>query len=234
MDWKFLDWKEQRVSINGGVSSWADVHSSIPQGSVLGPILFIIFINDLPDVDKNCVKIFADDTKVFIHVQSDDDCRSLQRDLEKLSEWSDTWQHRFNVSKCGVMHYGNQDRNFTYSMSEENTRRDLDILEEEKDLRVKFDPTLCFTKHVAMVSSKANRMVDIIRRTFDYMDEKLLKTLYKTLIRPHLEYANCIWNPPLNKDLQMIEKIKDLPPSQFLVYESYRMRRDWESWSYLL
>ena len=101
---------------------------------------------------------------------------------------------------AGVMHYGNQDRNFTYSMSEENTRRNLDTLEEEKHLGVKFYPTLCFTKHVAMVSSKANRMVGIIRKTFDFMDEKLvLKTLcilYKTLVRPHLEYANCIWNPP--------------------------------------
>ena len=118
-----------------------------------GPILFVIFINDLPDVVEICVKVFADDTKVFTHVQSDDDCTSLQRDLEKLSTWSDTWQLKFNVSKCGVMHYGRQPSFYTYSMSEEGIRRDLEVLEEEKDLGVRFDPSLQFSKHVAMVSN---------------------------------------------------------------------------------
>ena len=106
------------------------------------------------------------------------------------------------------MHYGRQPSFYTYSMSEEGIRRDLEVLEEEKDLRVKFDPSLQFSKHVAMVSNKANKMVGIIRRTFDYMDEKMLTTLYKTLVRPHLEYANCIWHPPLHKDVQTIEKVQ--------------------------
>ena len=73
---------------------------------MLGPILFIIFINDLPDVVECYVKIFADDTKVFTHVQCEEDCHKLQGDLERLSQWSDMWQLKFNVSKCGVMHYG--------------------------------------------------------------------------------------------------------------------------------
>ena len=130
----FLSDRKQRVIVKGKTSSWADVLSGIPQGSVLGPILFIIFINDLPDVVDTCVKIFADDTKIFNHIRTQSDCEKLQRDLDNLSEWSDKWQLRFNVSKCGVMHYGHQQNDSTYSMSENNVRRDLKVLTEEKDL----------------------------------------------------------------------------------------------------
>ena len=204
----FLTGRRQRVNVNGGMSSWEEVHSGIPQGSVLGPILFVIFINDLPDVVDCYVKIFADDTKVFTQVNDEEDCRNLQRDLENLSQWSDKWQLKFNVSKCGVMHYGNQPTQQIYTMSEEGDRRELGVLTEEKDLGVKFDPSLKFSKHVAMVANKANRMVGIIRRTFDFLDEDMLKILYKTLVRPHLEYANCIWNPVLHKDVLMIERVQ--------------------------
>ena len=170
--------------VKGKPSSWADVLSGIPQGSVLGPILFIIFINDLPDVVDTCVKIFADDTKIFNYIRIQSDCEKLQRDLDNLSEWSDKWQLRFNVSKCGVMHYGHQQNDSTYSMSENNVRRELKVLTEEKDLGVNFDPSLTFSKHVSMVASKANRTVGVIRRTFKFLNDVMLKTLYKSLIRP--------------------------------------------------
>ena len=94
--------------MNGGKSSWVEVLSGIPQGSVLGPILFLHFIDDLPDSIEDLVKIFADDTKVFTAVHEDADWKRLQKDLDNLSDWSDRWQLRFNVGKCGVMHYDNQ------------------------------------------------------------------------------------------------------------------------------
>ena len=85
-------------------------------------------------------------------------------------------------------------------MSEEGTgsRRQLGVLEEEKDLGAKFDPSLTFSKHAAMVADKVNRMVGIVKRTFDFLDENMLRILYKSLIRPHLEYANCIWSSMLH------------------------------------
>ena len=118
------------------------------------------------------------------------------------------WQLKFNVSKCGVMHYGHQPTQNTYRMSEEGSYRDLGVMEEEKDLGVKFDPTLKFSKHAAMVANKANRMVGIIRRTFDFLDEGMLKTLFKSLVRPHLEYGNCFWSPFLQKDIVLIERVQ--------------------------
>ena len=93
-------------------------------------------------------------------------------------------------------------------MSEEGSYRYLGEMEEEKDLGVKFDPTLKFSKHAAMVANKANKMVGIIRRTFDFLDESMLKILYKSLVRPHLEYANCKWSPFLQKELALIERVQ--------------------------
>ena len=87
----FLTGRKQRVILNGGSSPWSDVVSGIPQGSVLGPILFLIFIDDLPDSVAGLVKIFADDTKLFSAIKSKEDCKKLQADLESLSQWSDRW-----------------------------------------------------------------------------------------------------------------------------------------------
>ena len=220
----FLTDRKQCVSINGAKSDWADVLSGIPQGSVLGPILFVIYINDLPDVLEGCVKIFADDTKVFTHIQEPKDGEVLQRDLDSLGSWSEEWQLKFNVAKCGIIHYGRQENPVTYSMCSGTTRQDLEVREEEKDLGVVFDPTLKFSKHVSVVANKANRIVGLIKRTFDHMDEVMFKPLYKTLIRPHLEYANCVWSPFLQQDINRIEKVqrratKIIPSIRDLPYE---------------
>ena len=130
----FLTDRKQCVSINGAKSDWADALSGIPQGSVLGPILFVIYINDLPDVLEGCVKIFADDTKVFTHIQEPKDGEVLQRDLDSLGSWSEEWQLKFNVAKCGIIHYGRQENPVTYNMCSGTTRQDLEVIEEEKDL----------------------------------------------------------------------------------------------------
>ena len=150
----FLTGRKQRVIVNGGESSWMEILSGIPQGSVLGPFLFLLFIDDLPDSIEGLVKIFTDDTKVFTAVYEDAGCRRLQKDLDNLSDWSDRWQLRFFVGKCGVMHYGNQQEKFTYKMQEEGVERDLVETKEEKDLGVIFDPTMMFSKHIG--SDKKN------------------------------------------------------------------------------
>lgn len=92
--------RKQRVVLNGQNSSWTEVTSGIPQGSVLGPILFTIYINDLPDALENIVKLFADDTKVFALVNNEEDENSLQGHIDKLMNWSATWLLKLNKSKC--------------------------------------------------------------------------------------------------------------------------------------
>mgnify|MGYP003507204238 CR=1 FL=1 len=109
----FLSDRSQRVRVNDDFSGNTAVKSGIPQGSILGPILFTIFINDLPkDIDVYC-KLFADDTKVLEGADRKD---SIQRDLDKLQEWSELWQLLFNVDKCKVLHMGKNNPNNVYFM----------------------------------------------------------------------------------------------------------------------
>ena len=104
----FLVGRRQRVSINGTVSDWASVRSGVPQGSVLGPILFVAFINDLPEVVSSVCSMYADDTKVYNTVKDASNQAQLQDDLDSLVNWADTWQLRFNPDKCKVIHLGQE------------------------------------------------------------------------------------------------------------------------------
>jgi hypothetical protein len=99
----FLCGRRQRVVVNGAHSSWSEVLSGIPQGSVLGPLLFICYVNDMPDAVQGLIKMFADDTKVFNKVNTPSEQMSLQEDLRSLEDWSLKWQLRFNADKCKVM-----------------------------------------------------------------------------------------------------------------------------------
>ena len=220
----FLIGRKQRVSLNGEKSDWASVRSGIPQGSVLGPILFIIYINDLPNVVSSLVMMFADDTKIFTPVKEEDDCQKLQEDLNRLGDWSSKWQLKFNVAKCGVLHYGKGVDRVTYTMTEGNHSRNLKEIDDEKDLGVLFDKSLTFSKHIGAIANKATRILGVIKRTFDYMDEETFKALYKTMVRPHLEYANSVWCPYLKRDINKLEKVqrratKIVPSLRELPYE---------------
>ena len=126
----FLLNRRQRVVVNDKMSTWADILSGIPQGSVLGPILFVIFINDLPDVVTSTVKIFADDTKLFRNVKSPEGTEKIQQDLDNLMKWSSQRQLGFNEAKCKVIHLGTANSRHQYTMN--NTT--LEATREEKDL----------------------------------------------------------------------------------------------------
>uniref|UniRef100_K7F0Y4 Reverse transcriptase domain-containing protein n=1 Tax=Pelodiscus sinensis TaxID=13735 RepID=K7F0Y4_PELSI len=164
---KVLSWienwlkdRKQRVGINGKFSDWRGVTSGVPQGSVLGPILFNLFINDLEKgVSSEAVK-FADDTKLFRIVKTEADCEGLQEDLTKLSDWATKWQMKFNVHKCKVMHIGKNNPNYTYSMMGAN----LATTNQERDLGVIVDSSLKTSTQCAAAVKKANRMLGIIRK----------------------------------------------------------------------
>ena len=99
----FLKNRRQRVVLRNGLSSWKNVISGVPQGTILGPMLFLLYVNDMPDVVQSTAKMFADDTKIYRNIQEPDDCNNLQRDLNALSAWSNQWLLRFNSAKCVVL-----------------------------------------------------------------------------------------------------------------------------------
>ncbi|KAL8565437.1 hypothetical protein ACOMHN_049414 [Nucella lapillus] len=198
LDWTraFLTDRQQSVVVNGAKSQTAPVTSGIPQGSVVGPMLFVVYINDLPNICVSEVKLFADDTKLYTRSDIPGATTALQADLDKLQQWSQDWLLRFHPQKCSVMKLGSKKSEVEYTM--QDATQGTTVLEEhehEKDLGVHVDNKLCFKEHVAKSTAKANKIVGIIRRTFDYLSNDLFAQLYKSLVRPILEYGHSVWQP---------------------------------------
>lgn len=200
----FLTDRQQRVVVNGSKSCWVPVTSGVPQGSVLGPLLFLLFVNDIPEVVQGHIKLFADDTKLYRPVPSHNDTAQLQRDLDALAAWSDTWQLPFNADKCKTVHFGAKNMRQVYSMRDV----DLEQVSGERDLGVHIDDDLKFRKHAAAAVSKASQMLAVVRRSFKLFSLVTLPLLMKTLIRPHLEYGNTVWGPFYRADQKLVERVQ--------------------------
>ena len=211
--YNFLTDRRQRVVLRNGTSSWQQITSGVPQGSILGPILFLLYVNDLPDYVESKAKMFADDTKVYNNIRSLADCEALQNDLNNLAVWSKTWLLNFNETKCVVLKIKHS---FKYLYTLNNT-----FLQEEKtqkDLGVLVANNLHPRAHIHSVTKKANQRIGLIKRCFTSFSEQKISTLYKSLIRPVLEYGSPVWSPWHKKDIEELEKVQvrclRLSPSQ--------------------
>jgi ribonuclease P/MRP protein subunit RPP40 len=205
----FLYGRKQCVQINGTKSPWGRVTSGIPQGSVLGPLLFVVYINDLPGTVSCGIKLFADDTKVYKPVRSTEDCNNLQTAIDALGEWSRKWQLKFHPQKCKVLRIGNNPPEYTYTMTDgKGEKQALEESKVEKDLGVEVDNKLCFVQHINKAVTKANRLLAVIRRSYQYLDEESMMLLYKGLVRPALEYGVAVWAPRLNRDIEAVEAVQ--------------------------
>ena len=194
LDWikSYLSGRKQRVVMGDIVSEWRDILSGVPQGSVLGPLLFVIYINDLPDGLENVFKMYADDSKVIAEV-GENDC-NLQRDIIRIKEWCDKWSMCLNAGKCKIMHFGNKNPNIEYYIENGNERVVLDVTEAETDLGVIISNN-CKNKLQAEKSIyRANYELGRLRKTFKFFNAEIFKILYPTFVRPHLEYASSVWN----------------------------------------
>lgn len=218
---QFLSDREQQVLCNGKQSNWHPVTSGVPQGSVIGPLLFVIYINDLPSLVQSSVYLFADDTKVYKIIKDTSDKHKLQEDLERVNEWTQKWLLSLHPEKCKHIHIGKQDPSpeYMYSISGQN----LEQVEHEKDIGVIVDKELKFEKHICEKVKKANSMSALIRRIFNHLDARSFTPLYKTLVRTHLDYASSVWAPWKSKYIDMIEGVqrratKQLPELSKLSY----------------
>ena len=175
---------------------------------MLGPVLFLIYMNDLPDAIKKFVTIFADDTKEHAVIRTENDAIEVQEDLYEISDWSEIWEIRFNAKKCKSLHMGKSNPKTVYYMIEGDQKIPLEQVTEEKDLGVTFCDTLKFDKHILNCVNKANKILGIVKRSFTYMNRDMFIQLYKSLICPNLEYATVIWNPYLKKNIFLIENVQ--------------------------
>jgi ribonuclease P/MRP protein subunit RPP40 len=201
---EWLTGRRQSVCINGDNSGWMPVTSAVPQGSVLGPALFLLFINDLDSEIVNWLLMFADDTNLFGKVNNEVGRDLLQRDLQRLVEWTSKWQMQFNISKCKVMHLGSGNGNYRYFMDS----RELEVVTEDKDLGIQISNDLKPAKQCLLAYFKAIRALGMIRRTIIYKNQDILLRLYKTLVRPHLEYCVSAWSPYYIKDKELLDRVQ--------------------------
>lgn len=200
----WLHERKQRVVLNGSFSEWDDVTSGVPQGSVLGPVLFIIYINDLDTNIVSHISKFADDTKVGSKAVTPADFEQIQNDLKKIEDWSTKWQMQFNVDKCKVMHVGHNNPNHDYFMS----GKKLITVKEEKDLGVIITDDFKTGKQCNEAAKKANKMLGLIKRTITYKTRYNIMKLFNAFVRPHLEYSIQFWSPHYRKDIIKIEQIQ--------------------------
>ena len=201
---EWLNNRKQRVIINGTNSEYINVTSGVCQGTVLGPLLFLIYVNDMNNDILNNILEFADDTKLSAVANTVDNCKTLQNDLNNIVEWSNKWGMKLDIDKCASLHIGNNNNNFIYKIGDKNINQVL----EQKDLGVIIDRDLKFHKQTNEAIKKANKLLGFISRTFDYKSKDIILPLYKSLVKPHLEYCVQFWSPTYRKDIDALERIQ--------------------------
>ena len=206
----FLKNRKQRVTLNGQTSFWTEVNAGVPQGSILGPLLFLIYINDLPDGLSSNVKLFADDTSLFsvvhdIHSSASD----LIKDLKTINEWAFQWKMSFNPNK--------QAQEVIFIRKSENMHHPPLIFNKskvfqsttQKRLGLMLDNRLSFEEYLTAMGAKVSRTIALLRKLQHVLPRQALITIYKSFIRPYLDYGNILYDKLFNESFhQKIESIQ--------------------------
>ena len=202
----FLRHRSQRVVVGGEHSSWTDVVSGVPQGTVLGPLLFLTYINDLPDNLKSSVRLFADDCVLYHEIKDCKDSKELQHDLDTLVQWESDWQLSFNPAKCHVMRltHAKSPKHYTYKLGESV----LSEVTGHPYLGIHISNDLTWNAHVNQMVSKANRTLGFVTRNLYSCPRHVKESAYRTLVRPLLEYSSAAWDPHTRVLIDGIERVQ--------------------------
>ena len=202
----FLTDRTQRVILEGETSDQTFVTSGVPQGTVLGPALFLIYINDLPEAVNSHARLCADDCLLYREVKTLADHTILQQDLDALQKWEDDWLMAFNPSKCEVIHITKKKSpvQHTYTIHKEP----LKTVENAKYLGLNINKNLSWNHHINTITKKANSTLGFLRRNISKCSPKIKKQAYTTFVRPTLEYAAPVWGTPQKGNTVKIEAVQ--------------------------
>ena len=213
----FLSHRQQVVVVNGVHSDSAEVLSGVPQGSVLGPLLFILFINDLEmAVSSSRVSFFADDTRVSKLIGCTEDCLTLQADLDSILEWSRQNNMKLHEQKFELLNHLHNKRSHSselpffmetllYKVSSEDTLYPVDTV---RDLGVMVSSDLSWSTHIGNMVNKARSTLSWVLSVFKTRDKTVMTTLYKSLVRSLLEYCCPLWDPVKVTEIQLLEGVQ--------------------------
>ena len=202
----FLADRRQQVVLDGKSSSPAPVTSGVPQGTVLGPLLFLVYINDLPSRATSSVRLFADDCLLYRVIKGHQDAERLQADLNQLQEWEKDWQMLFNPDKCEHIRITNK-RNIIQT-SYNIHGHTLKETTQAKYLGVTIDNKLSWNSHVDQVTKRANQTTAFLRRNLSSCSKDVKAQCYKSLVRPQLEYAATTWDPYTKTNSAKVEAVQ--------------------------
>ena len=204
----FLTDRTQCVVVRGTSSPLSSVKSGVPQGSVLGPLLFLIYINDMPLTVESLLALFADDSFLYRAIISESDAVILQNDLSKLESWEDEWSMEFHPKKCKVLRITNKRKPIITSYSIHNEK--LETVEKAKYLGVTITKNLSWKDHINSIAAKATNTRLFLQRNLAHCFKEVKAQCYKTFIRPILEYASTVWSPhnttSLIHKLEMVQR----------------------------
>ena len=201
----FLSSRNQQVVVDGATSDKVSVISGVPQGTVLGPLLFLLFINDLPACVESKTRLFADDCIVYRNVKTLQDCQALQNDLFKLTDLERKWGMLFHSDdKCNTLQVTRARNPLTSTYGQ-----DLEAVNTAKYLGVDLSNNLSWNNHIDRTTKKAYSMLGFLRRNLRINNSDTKAAAYKTLVRPNLEYCASVWSPytaAVKRKVEMVQR----------------------------
>ena len=205
----YLHNRTQRVVVEGAASSWSPVTSGVPQGSILGPMLFLLFINDLSDVipESTSTGLYADDAKLYRKISTPEDCSQLQEALSCADVWSKDNNINFNSTKCKILTFSRRKTPFLFEYYLGSS--ELKRVNDEVDLGITVTSNLSWTTHINKIKVKANRLLGLLRRTCPLLtDRSIRRTLYLSLVKSQLCYATEVWSPSQYNNKLYLEQVQ--------------------------
>ncbi|MCP3901156.1 MAG: reverse transcriptase family protein, partial [Desulfobacteraceae bacterium] len=205
----YLDNRFQRVVINGQASSWLPISAGVPQGSVLGPLLFLVYINDIVHVVRHCkIRLFADDTCLFIEVDNrDETSRKINHDLNDIQSWADQWLITFSPVKTKSLIISNKpDLALNPSLYLNNI--EIEEVNYHKYLGLSFSQNLKWSQHIHDISIAARKRLSLMMPLKFKLSRKSLEIMYKSFVLPSMEYGNVVWGGSFANDISKLEKIQ--------------------------